>query len=183
MKRALRKDSIREIRRNPGRFISIFFIIALGAAFFTGIRSTKYDMKYSADLYYNSANLMDIRVLSDLGLTDDDLEALRQVEGVSLAEGNYTAEAICEQSNEEYVVSLISLTEDINRPEIRQGRMPEAEDRRYNSVPQRNRYVYFRHTDPRRLYDRGYRGLTPLYGSGTGQCGNRGRNDRWICFA
>ncbi len=128
MKRALRKDSIREIRRNPGRFISIFFIIALGAAFFTGIRSTKYDMKYSADLYYNSANLMDIRVLSDLGLTDDDLEALRQVEGVSLAEGNYTAEAICEQSNEEYVVSLISLTEDINRPEIRQGRMPEAED-------------------------------------------------------
>ena len=65
MKRALRKDSLREIRRNPGRFISIFFIIALGAAFFTGIRSAKYDMKYSADLYYNSASLMDMRVLSD----------------------------------------------------------------------------------------------------------------------
>ncbi len=128
MKRALRKDSIREILRNPGRFISIFFIIALGAAFFTGIRSTKYDMKYSADLYYNSANLMDMRVLSDLGLTDDDLEALRKVDGVNLAEGNYTAEAICEQSNEEYVVSLISITEDINRPELRQGRMPETED-------------------------------------------------------
>ena len=119
MKRALRKDSLREIRRNPGRFISIFFIIALGAAFFTGIRSAKYDMKYSADLYYNSASLMDMRVLSDLGLTDDDLEALRQVDGVNLAEGNYTAEAICEQNNEEYVVSLISITEDINRPELR----------------------------------------------------------------
>lgn len=128
MKRALRKDSLREIRRNPGRFISIFFIIALGAAFFTGIRSAKYDMKYSADLYYNSASLMDMRVLSDLGLTDDDLEALRQVDGVNLAEGNYTAEAICEQNNEEYVVSLISITEDINRPELRQGRMPETED-------------------------------------------------------
>ena len=128
MKRALRKDSLREIRRNPGRFISIFFIIALGAAFFTGIRSAKYDMKYSADLYYNSASLMDMRVLSDLGLTDDDLEALRQVDGVNLAEGNYTAEAICEQNNEEYVVSLISITENINRPEIRQGRMPETED-------------------------------------------------------
>ncbi len=128
MKRALRKDSLREIRRNPGRFISIFFIIALGAAFFTGIRSAKYDMKYSADLYYNSASLMDMRVLSDLGLTDDDLEALRQVDGVNLAEGNYTAEAICEQNNEEYVVSLISITENINRPEIRQGKMPEKDD-------------------------------------------------------
>ena len=85
-------------------------------------------MKYSADLYYNSASLMDMRVLSDLGLTDDDLEALRQVDGVNLAEGNYTAEAICEQNNEEYVVSLISITENINRPEIRQGRMPETED-------------------------------------------------------
>ena len=47
---------------------------------------------------------------------------------MNLAEGNYTAEAICEQNNEEYVVSLISITEDINRPELRQGRMPETED-------------------------------------------------------
>lgn len=50
--RAFRKDFIREITKNKGRFLSVFFIVLLGAAFFSGIRSAEGDMKVSADRYY-----------------------------------------------------------------------------------------------------------------------------------
>ena len=90
MKSALKKDFFREIRRNSGRFISILFIVLLGAAFYAGIRSANYDMKYSADHYYDQTRLMDIRVVSTLGLTEADLEDMRQVEGVESVVGGYT---------------------------------------------------------------------------------------------
>ena len=57
--RAFRKDFIREITKNKGRFLSVFFIVLLGAAFFSGIRSAEGDMKVSADRYYDEVNYMD----------------------------------------------------------------------------------------------------------------------------
>ena len=54
--RAFRKDFIREITKNKGRFLSVFFIVLLGAAFFSGIRSAEGDMKVSADRYYDEEN-------------------------------------------------------------------------------------------------------------------------------
>ena len=61
--RAFRKDFIREITKNKGRFLSVFFIVLLGAAFFSGIRSAEGDMKVSADRYYDEVNYMDLKVL------------------------------------------------------------------------------------------------------------------------
>ena len=76
-KRALRKDFYMEIRRSMGRFLSIFFIVAIGCAFFSGIRASEPDMRYSGDAYFDEKNMMDIEVISTLGLTDDDLQAMR----------------------------------------------------------------------------------------------------------
>lgn len=75
-KKALRKDFYMEIRRSMGRFLSIFFIVAIGCAFFSGIRSSEPDMRYSGDAYFDAKNLMDIQVVSTMGLTDDDLAAI-----------------------------------------------------------------------------------------------------------
>ena len=72
--KAFRKDFFREILKNKGRFLSVFFISLLGAAFFSGIRSAEGDMKTSADAYYDQTNYMDLRVLGTLGLTDTDME-------------------------------------------------------------------------------------------------------------
>ena len=62
MKNALWKDLFREIKLNKGRFLSIFCIVMLGTAFFSGLRSTGFDMKYSAiavpeygDMYWKGA--------------------------------------------------------------------------------------------------------------------------------
>ena len=68
-KRALRKDFYMEIRKSLGRFLSIFFIVALGVSFFSGIRASEPDMRISGDAYFDEKNLMDIKVISTMGLT------------------------------------------------------------------------------------------------------------------
>lgn len=79
-KRALRKDFYMEIRKSLGRFLSIFFIVSLGVSFFSGIRASEPDMRISGDAYFDEKNLMDIKVISTMGLTKDDLHA---IEGIS----------------------------------------------------------------------------------------------------
>ncbi|MDD3278605.1 MAG: FtsX-like permease family protein [Lachnospiraceae bacterium] len=124
-KHMLIKDFMREIRKNAGRFISIFFIVALGAAFFAGVRSAKYDMKYSADTYYDQAKLMDFRIISTMGLTDEDLSDIKKVEGVSAATGAYSQEVICQHSDKELVLNLHTLCEGVNEPTVISGKMPK----------------------------------------------------------
>lgn len=119
------RDFFREIGRNKGRFFSVMFIVMLGAAFFSGIRSTKNDMHVSADSYYDRVNFMDIRVVSTLGLTEDDLEDMRNTEGVAAVTGGYTAEVLNEQSDMEFALKVIAWTEDVNQVTLTDGRLPE----------------------------------------------------------
>ena len=76
-KHALHKDFFMEIKKSFHRYASILLIVALGVAFFSGVRASKPDMVLSADIFYDESNLMDIRVISTLGLTDEDVEAIR----------------------------------------------------------------------------------------------------------
>ena len=77
MKRnVLVKDFFREIRGSFNRYLSILLIVALGVAFYAGVRSAEPDMKLSADALYDAQNMMDLRVLSELGLTEDDIACL-----------------------------------------------------------------------------------------------------------
>ena len=87
-KKALRKDFYMEIRRSLGRFMSIFFIVAIGCAFFSGIRASEPVMRYSGDAYFDDKNMMDIEVISTMGLTDDDLQANEDAGGVSAVGGS-----------------------------------------------------------------------------------------------
>ena len=89
-KKALHKDFWQEIRKSRARFISIFCIVALGVAFFSGIQAASPDMRLSGDAYYNEASLMDLKVMATLGLTEDDVKAIQSIDGVESAEG-----AIC----------------------------------------------------------------------------------------
>lgn len=123
--KAFQRDFFREIGRNKGRFFSVMFIVMLGAAFFSGIRSTKNDMHVSADCYYDRVNFMDIRVVSTLGLTEDDLEDMRNTEGVAAVTGGYTAEVLNEQSDMEFALKVIAWTEDVNQVTLTDGRLPE----------------------------------------------------------
>ena len=124
MKNRILTDALREVRRTRGRFLSLFLLSALAVAFLAGLRSTAPDMESAADRYFDACQLMDLRVLSTLGLTDEDLTYLASVDGVSYVEGGYSVDAVIHGAERELVVKVHSLTEGVNRPRLRSGRLP-----------------------------------------------------------
>ncbi len=126
--KATRKDFYREIRKSPGRFLSILFIVALGVAFFSGIRSSEPDMRVTGDAYYDETNLMDIQVMSSYGITKEDIQALKEVEGVLDVEGAYSGDFLSTLDDEQTVLHVMSLPKKMNEVAVSEGRMPEAAD-------------------------------------------------------
>lgn len=133
MKKSLFKDTFREINKSPNRFLSIFLIVALGTAFFSGVKAAAPNMKNTADIYYDDNNLMDIRILSTMGLTDDDMEAMKQVEGVETVQPSYFADVVTTIYSNEFVFRIHALPADkiqsgsgdyLNKPNLIEGRMP-----------------------------------------------------------
>ena len=128
MKKALRKNFYMEIRHSLGRFLSIFFIVAIGCAFFSGIRASEPDMRYSGDAYFDEKNLMDIQVMSTMGLTEDDLDAIRAVDGVLDAEGSYATDVLCTIRGNQVAVHVMALQDKMNQAQLEDGRLPEKEN-------------------------------------------------------
>lgn len=124
-KRALRKDFRVEVKKSLNRFLSIFFIVALGVAFYSGIQSAAPSMRQTGDQYFDDTNLMDIRVISTLGLTDDDLKALSEVEGVSYAAGAYMEDVYCGEGETQEVIHIESLPDGINELAVMEGTLPK----------------------------------------------------------
>ncbi len=81
-KNMILKETRRSISKSMARFISIIAIVALGISFFAGIKATAPDMKETAEIYYNTNNLMDLRIISPVGLTYNDITALEEIKGI-----------------------------------------------------------------------------------------------------
>ena len=124
-KKALHKDFWQEIRKSRARFISIFCIVALGVAFFSGIQAASPDMRLSGDAYYNEASLMDIKVMGTLGLTEDDVKAIQSIDGVESAEGAYSTDVICGENEKQKVLHIESMNQKVNQLTVTEGRLPE----------------------------------------------------------
>ena len=119
------KDFYMEIRKSPGRFLSILFIVALGVAFFSGIRASEPDMRLTGDTYFDESNLMDIKALSTYGVTQDDVDAILKIDGVEYAEGAYSADFMQIVDKKQKVLHVISLQDEMNQVKLSDGRMPQ----------------------------------------------------------
>lgn len=119
------KDFYMEIRKSPGRFLSILFIVALGVAFFSGIRASEPDMRLTGDAYFDESNLMDIKALSTYGVTQDDVNAISKIDGVEHAEGAYSADFMQIVDKKQKVLHVISLQDELNQVKLSDGQMPQ----------------------------------------------------------
>ncbi len=130
---ALWKDTLREIKNSLGRFVSIMMIVAIGVAFFAGVKASIPDMKHTADQYYDDYHMMDIRVMSTYGFNDDDVTAIRGVEGIEGVFPTYSMDVLTYQDTKQIVLKVHALPENrsddnpnyINRPKLVEGRLPE----------------------------------------------------------
>ena len=121
---AFLKSALREIKLNKSRFVSIFAIAAIGISFFGGIKATQPDMVDSSNMYYSRQKLMDVRIVSVNGFTDDDLETIgEQTSGTVV--GSHYADREIKFGKNESVARIYSLSKKINVPEIVKGRLPK----------------------------------------------------------
>lgn len=127
LKTALLKDGIKEIKISYKRFISLLLIVLLGVGFFAGIKATSPDMKTTIDMYFDDLNVMDIQVISTLGLTDNDINSISQVENVENVEGTYQTDATVSIGEEQVVVKLETITNSLNGLQLIEGHLPKNE--------------------------------------------------------
>ena len=127
IKKALLKDTFKEIKKSYKRFISILLMALLGVGFFAGLRASSPDMIDSIDIYYKNQNVYDIEVMSTLGLTNSDIEALSNIENVENVYGTYSRDGLI-KTNDKEIVSKILCVDDVNKPVLVEGSMPENID-------------------------------------------------------
>ena len=124
-KNILRKDFIIEIKKTMGRFVSIFFIVALGVAFYSGIRASEPSMRITADQYFDDSELMDLKVMGPMGLTKADIKSIGKVSGIEAVEGGYSKDVLCPVGDNEKVVHMLSMQKNFNQVSVVKGRLPE----------------------------------------------------------
>lgn len=124
MKKALRKDFWMEIRKTYTRFLSIFMIVTLGVAFYAGIQASSPDMRYSADQYFDEKALMDFKVQSTMGLTEDDAKAMEKLSTVEKAEPSWSTDVLSGEGEEQSVLHVESLLDDMNIVTVTEGKLP-----------------------------------------------------------
>lgn len=129
MNNAFMKDVLKDIKNSKGRFLSIFAIIALGVAFFSGIKVSPIDMKNTADKYYDDYNFMDLTLYSTLGFNDDDIEEIERLDGVTNVYPTYSLDAITMIDTSDSVLKVmgIPLNDEnyVNKYRLIDGRLPE----------------------------------------------------------
>ncbi len=122
------KNTYREILRSPGRFLAILAIIVLGSGFFVGLRVSRDAMIATAGEYYSDTKFYDFSLMNTLGYEREDLEEIRKSPLVLEAEGTFETDALVSVGGVDLVYMFHSLPEDINRPVLIEGRLPEAPD-------------------------------------------------------
>lgn len=129
MKSMMKRNTFREIKKSFGRYFAILAIIALGVAFFSGLKITQSVMVHSADVYLKNLQFYDYRLVSTLGFTEENVEALAEKEDVRAAEGAISAEVLYKDAGEnERVIKMHSITEKVNKLKLVAGEMPQSAD-------------------------------------------------------
>lgn len=133
MKNALIKDTYREIKGSLSRFMSILLIVMLGSGFFAGIKATMPDMVDMASAYFDDNRLMDLKLVSTIGVRSQDVEAVKACEGVSGAMAAYSKDVFYLYQNRNVVLKFMSYNRTLdpdsenlmNTLSLSKGRMPE----------------------------------------------------------
>lgn len=133
MNNSLVKLFTRQIKNTKSRFVSIMVIVALGVGFFVGVKGASPSMKHSADKFFKENNLMDYKIMSSYGFREEDIESLKNMEGVKAIMPSYSTELLVKSNETEVVVKVHAIPKAydnndknvINKVNITEGRLPE----------------------------------------------------------
>lgn len=117
------------------RFIAIAAIVALGVGLLSGLMAMPIDMRTTIDEYFDRQNMHDLRIVSPLGLTDDDVAAIAAVDGVDEVMPAYMTDMFVDAGEKKNIVTRIhrlptgQIEEKepenyLNRLDVVEGRLP-----------------------------------------------------------
>lgn len=127
MKNSMLKSTLREIKQSFGRWFAILAIIALGVGFFTGLKVCKPAFMETGNTYLAEHNFFDYRLISTLGLEDEDVEIIKDVYQVGNAEGSYSTDALVTLKGSDrgdIGLKVLTISKEINTPSLTAGTMP-----------------------------------------------------------
>jgi putative ABC transport system permease protein len=136
------KTILREIRGTLSRFVAIFAIVALGVGFLAGLLATTPDMKRSMDRYFKNTNMMDIFIKATMGITGEDVAALKALDETALVLPAYVMDSLVRTRADEVLAARVyglpldgAFRENgagdaafVNKMELVAGRFPERDD-------------------------------------------------------
>ena len=135
MKKTYRKNMWRELSASKSRFASVFGIVLLGVMMLSGLLSVAPGMRGAGQAWYTQQNVFDIRVVSTLGLSGKDIDAISSIEGVEAVmpvksvdcEGSYRGgNTLAVRIQQLPAYPTLAETSNMNRLVLEDGRMPEA---------------------------------------------------------
>ena len=128
MKNRILSNSTRTIKKTFPRFLSLIVMSLLGVMVFVGLLATSPDMLHTIDNYYDDKNVYDIKLLSSMGLIEDDINILKNIKNIKEVEGIYSTDVLLSSDNNEYVVSISSIPSKINLIELVEGKIPTQDN-------------------------------------------------------
>lgn len=122
--RILFKNTLTKMKKTFGRYLSLLLIILVGVGFFAGVRASAPDIRATVSDYNREYRLLDLKVVSTMGLTDDDVAAISAIDGVASVTPGYSLDALAGED----VVRVHALLQNVNNVSLSEGRMPETDD-------------------------------------------------------
>ena len=121
-------DLIETIRTTIVSFVSILMFVALGVAVFLGISWVEPGMKIAADNMFSEGAFHNFQIQYPYGLTQDDINKLLEVDGVTKVEPAYQSFQMMRKGDNSLSVKVISLGTSIDTPFVVEGELPKRPD-------------------------------------------------------
>lgn len=126
MKSMIIKHIFMKIKDNYKRFLSLLSMALLGVGFYAGIQACSPDMLNTIDNFYDTNNVYDIEIISNLGMTSEDIKELTKINNIEKVIGTFSKDVYVHNNNDQYVVKLIGINNDINNTYVEEGRLPNS---------------------------------------------------------
>ena len=122
-------DTYRLIRKTFKRFFSLIMIVLIGVAFMMGLFSSSAIMRDSVDIYADRDSLHDVQLYSPYGFCDEDIEVLKESEGIEDVFGSKFKDVYCKKPDGDVIVARFEeIDKSIDKIELSEGRLPKYDD-------------------------------------------------------
>lgn len=113
-------SSLRKVKEAYKRFLSLILLALLGVGFFAGIKATGPDMHKTIDNYFDKHKVYDLKLSSNYGFTNKDINYIKKIDNIDNVKGTYTKDKIILKDT---IIRFINIDNSMNKIYIEKGRI------------------------------------------------------------